>query len=261
MEAKVITKEIQDKLSAEFPSRDIKWLPKITTKKGPNKTRVNIERNGQRVAGCMAHIDARQVMTRLDEAVGAGQWEDTYQASAIPGGVECALTVLGVTKTDVGTPSDQDPVKGAYSDALKRAAVKFGVGRHLYDIPTQWLPFDGWKITGTPELAGNQPPPEKKKLQPQSESVIVDLRATIEGGTDGKVTLGFIANRATMTGLYENTGERDMSQHAFKAALLWDGWPEENGKFKKADLNNGSVMPADKGLELFDWLVARKETK
>ena len=155
-----ITKQMQDDLSAEFPSREIKWLPKITTKKGPNKTRVNIERNGQRVAGCMAHIDARQVMARLDAVVGSGQWEDAYQAAAIPGGVECALTVMGVTKTDVGTPSDQDPVKGAYSDALKRAAVKFGIGRHLYDIPTQWLPFDGWKITGTPTL---QNAPQQKK--------------------------------------------------------------------------------------------------
>ena len=150
-------------------------MPKITTKKGPNNTRVNIERNGQRVAGCMAHIDARQVMNRLDEAVGAGQWYDAYQPSAIAGGVECALTVMGVTKTDVGTPSDQDPVKGAYSDALKRAAVKFGVGRHLYDIPTQWLPFDGWKITGQPEVTGKQSPqkkqpqPQQKQSQPQQE--------------------------------------------------------------------------------------------
>ena len=176
-----ITKQMQIDLSAEFPSREIKWLPKITTKKGPNKTRVNIERDGQRVAGCMAHIDARQVMTRLDEVVGAGQWEDAYQAAAIPGGVECALTVMGVTKTDVGTPSDQDPVKGAYSDALKRAAVKFGIGRHLYDIPTQWLPFDGWKITGTPTL--KNAPQQKKQA---SKQVLQQKQVQAKSGNDKK---------------------------------------------------------------------------
>jgi hypothetical protein len=40
-----------------------------------------------------------------------------------------------LTKVDVGGPSEQpdggDWLKAAFSDALKRAAVKFGVGRHL----------------------------------------------------------------------------------------------------------------------------------
>ena len=287
-----LTKAIQDKLAAEFPSREIKWLPRIT-KKGPKNNRVDIfNSQGKQVAGCMAHIDARQVMQRLDSVVGAGGWSDEYQPSAIGKGVECRLTVLGVSKVDVGVPSNTEPEKGAYSDALKRAAVKFGIGRHLYEIPTQWLEFDGWKITGHPSLPPRKPPvdtsrekaslavvvdhePEhsedlshqkppaapQKKLKPQSESVIADLRATIEGGTDGKATLGFVCNRATLTGLYKNTGERDMSQHAFKAALKWEGWPSDNGNFKKDSLNNGSVMPADKGLALFDWLVARKETE
>jgi hypothetical protein len=40
---------------------------------------------------------------------------------------------------DVGGPSEQpdegDRVKAAFSDALKRAAVKFGIGRYLYRLP------------------------------------------------------------------------------------------------------------------------------
>lgn len=50
------------------------------------------------------------------------------------GGVRCSLTVLGITKQDVGTPSMADQFKGAHSDALKRAAVKFGIGLYLYDL-------------------------------------------------------------------------------------------------------------------------------
>jgi len=174
------TSEIQAKLAEPFPPNAIKWLPRITTKKGPNNTRVNIERNGQRVAGCMAHIDARQVMQRLDEVVGAANWSDEYQAAAIGKGIECRLTVLGVSKVDVGVPSDTEPEKGAYSDALKRAAVKFGIGRHLYDIETQWLPFDGWKITN--KLTPNQPQtngttkPNQGPL-PDDEQVIMETPA------------------------------------------------------------------------------------
>jgi len=52
----------------------------------------------------------------------------------IYGGIRCSLTVLGATKQDVGTTSLADQMKGAHSDALKRAAVKFGIGSYLYDL-------------------------------------------------------------------------------------------------------------------------------
>ena len=51
-----------------------------------------------------------------------------------------------ITKSDVGGPSEQpdegDRRKAAFSDALKRAAVKFGIGRYLYRLPNQWLDYD-----------------------------------------------------------------------------------------------------------------------
>src|SRR5205823_3297906 len=51
-----------------------------------------------------------------------------------------------VMKMDVGGPSEQpdggDRMKAAFSDALKRAAVKFGVGRYLYRLPAQWVDYD-----------------------------------------------------------------------------------------------------------------------
>jgi len=50
------------------------------------------------------------------------------------GGIKCSLTVVNVTKEDVGTTSLADQMKGAHSDALKRAAVKFGIGAYLYDL-------------------------------------------------------------------------------------------------------------------------------
>jgi hypothetical protein len=95
------------------------------------------------------YADARAVMDRLDEVAGMGGWEDAY--TVLPDGtVECRLSVwVGgrrVTKADVGSPSDQpdmgDRMKAAYSDAFKRAAVKFGIGRYLYRLPQQWMDYD-----------------------------------------------------------------------------------------------------------------------
>lgn len=52
----------------------------------------------------------------------------------IYGGITCVLCVLNICKEDVGTTSLADQMKGAHSDALKRAAVKFGIGSYIYDI-------------------------------------------------------------------------------------------------------------------------------
>src|SRR5207248_1414123 len=86
---------------------------------------------------------------RLDEVLGVENWQDEYD-SLPDGSVVCRLRLrLGdgwVTKVDVGSPSEQpdehDRVKAAFSDALKRASVKFGVGRYLYRLPSTWCDYD-----------------------------------------------------------------------------------------------------------------------
>lgn len=97
----------------------------------------------------LAYVDARAIQDRLDDVLGVEGWQDDYQI--LPdGSVICRLRLrLGddwVTKVDVGSPSEQpdsgDRVKAAFSDALKRAAVKFGIGRYLYRLPGQWVDYD-----------------------------------------------------------------------------------------------------------------------
>lgn len=119
---------------APFPENEIKLKP-------------------QKVSGnralAIAYIDARLVEERLDDVVGMNNWSDRYVH--LPNGVvECQLSVRvcgeWITKCDVGSPSEQpdegDRVKAAVSDALKRAAVKFGIGRFLYRRPQQWMDYD-----------------------------------------------------------------------------------------------------------------------
>lgn len=76
----------------------------------------------------VAYIDARVVIERLNAVVG-GEWEDDY--TDMSGGSACALTVCGRTRRDVGAGAF---LKASRSDALKRAAVKFGVGVSIYAL-------------------------------------------------------------------------------------------------------------------------------
>src|SRR5215510_1362608 len=128
-------------------------------------------------AMALAYVDARVIQDRLDEVLGVAGWQDEYEC--LPdGSVICRLRLrLGdkwVTKMDVGGPSEQpdggDRMKAAFSDALKRAAVKFGVGRYLYRLPAQWVDFDPVKrqFLRTPTLPPWAQP--AKASHPISES-------------------------------------------------------------------------------------------
>lgn len=87
---------------------------------------------------CVAYIDARQVMDLLDEVVGPQNWQDHYREVA--GKVYCDLSIQvddeWITKSDCGTASHFEAEKGQASDAFKRAAVKWGIGRFLYQLST-----------------------------------------------------------------------------------------------------------------------------
>lgn len=123
--AEQLTREILEQLRKPFPASKISF--KCQTK--PN------EKGNSLV---VAYIDARDVMERLDEVVGP-DWSDRYEKAGTAKGLVCYLTVCGVTRADVGDDDNEnEAVKSAYSDAFKRAAVKFGVGRFLYDLPKMW---------------------------------------------------------------------------------------------------------------------------
>lgn len=80
------------------------------------------------------YVDARYVMDKLDH-LGPENWQDRY-VDRTGGSVRCGIGLLidgeWVWKWDVGTVSDIEPEKGSYSEAFKRAGVKWGIGRDLY---------------------------------------------------------------------------------------------------------------------------------
>jgi hypothetical protein len=118
-------------------------------------------------------------------------WQDSYRVLE-DGTVVCRLRLrIGedwITKTDVGGPSEQgdsgDQRKAAFSDALKRAAVKFGIGRYLYRLPTQWVDYDGHKkqFAQTPKLPPfaipklNRPAAAADSAPPAADARKTDVR-------------------------------------------------------------------------------------
>jgi hypothetical protein len=97
----------------------------------------------------LPYVDARVVQARLDAVLGLAGWTDNYLP--LPNGsvvctLRCKIGRSWIARSDVGGPSEQndegDRTKAAFSDALKRAAVKFGVGRYLYSLPQQWFAYD-----------------------------------------------------------------------------------------------------------------------
>ncbi|SMB93597.1 single-stranded DNA-binding protein DdrA [Deinococcus hopiensis] len=132
--------DVQKRLQAPFPAHLVGWKPQAFNKE---RTRALL----------LAYVDARAVQDRLD-AICPDGW--TFEIEVISGTttptVKGRLTVLGVTREDIGEAGEGDygTLKAASSDALKRCAVQFGIGRYLYDLPKQWADWNDAKREASP---------------------------------------------------------------------------------------------------------------
>lgn len=105
----------------------------------------------------LAYIDARDVMDRLDAVCTPGGWQCRYTHAQ--GTVVCEIGIwAGVPmkdivgeemrqpqwlwKADGAGATDVEAEKGSLSDAFKRAAVRWGIGRYLYDLPSPWVALE-----------------------------------------------------------------------------------------------------------------------
>lgn len=166
-------------LSAPFEAKEVRFKPAVVT--------------GNR-ALALAYVDARVIQDRLDDVLGVTGWQDEYEC--LPdGSVVCRLHLrLGdewITKMDVGGQSEQpdegDRRKAAFSDALKRAAVKFGIGRYLYRLPSSWCDYDPQRkqFTRTPTLPPSALPqkrPAPLVVPPSGTPRALPSKSTAVGG-------------------------------------------------------------------------------
>jgi hypothetical protein len=126
-----------NKLKEEFP---FKWRVQSFSKSRP-------------MAICVPYCDSRQVQDMLDNVCGPDKWQDKYYE--LDGVTYCSIGILcgndWVWKSDCGINEQRDKaiaVKGESSDAFKRAAVKWGIGRFLYSMRTYNLKSNKKKEDG-----------------------------------------------------------------------------------------------------------------
>jgi len=101
-------------------------------------------------------------------------------------GVTISLTVNGVTRVEAGGPQRQDgfanEIKNAYSDALKRAAMRFGVALEMWeslvdaeydeDVHPDYAPAlhePEFRVSQMPSQRQNTAPAERRQNTPQPQ--------------------------------------------------------------------------------------------
>lgn len=133
-----------NKLRAPFPPDRVSW-------------RVGAMNKEKTKGLALCYIDARDVMDRLDDVCGPAGWQCRYPHAN--GKTVCEIGILvadgtdeypqlnaqWIWKADGAGDSDIEAEKGALSDAFKRSAVRFGIGRYLYDVESIWVEIDEHK--------------------------------------------------------------------------------------------------------------------
>ena len=129
------------RLTAPFDADDVEW----------RIARSGFKQNGEPWAQCLAYLTNRAIQNRLDEVAGPANWKNEY-APGPCGGVLCGLSIRvdgeWVTKWDGAENTDFEAVKGGLSDAMKRAAVQWGIGRYLYELPEGWAEAKNERFAG-----------------------------------------------------------------------------------------------------------------
>lgn len=146
------TKQILDKLTALFPSAAIRWRAM------ESKT----AESGVKYGLFAPYIDPRDYQKRLDAVLTPAGWASDMRPSSV--GVVSSISILldghWVSKSDgaqfdsyhdgKGPRAKELAIKGAFSDAFKRAGVMWGIGRYLYDYKADWAEMDD---QGNPKVA------------------------------------------------------------------------------------------------------------
>lgn len=117
-------------LAEPFPANEIEWR---IAQAGKNDSGI--------WAKVLAYVSNRAIQHRLDDVLTPAGWRNEFIAGP-QGGVLCGLSLRvngeWVTKWDGADNTDIEAIKGGLSDAMKRAAVQWGIGRYLYDLEDGW---------------------------------------------------------------------------------------------------------------------------
>jgi hypothetical protein len=130
--------DTQGKLAAPFDDGDIEWRLQHVYKD-----------KGEGIA--VPYVTNRAIQARLDLVFGINGWKNEFipwHSDGKKASQLCGISVWiyergeWVTKYDGADNSDIEPIKGGLSDAMKRSAVQWGIGRYLYSMPTVYVKCD-----------------------------------------------------------------------------------------------------------------------
>src|SRR6266699_2878986 len=140
--------DIAAQLEEPFPVEDIELLPKGST-----------ERDGKTFCMALPYADPRVYQDRLNK-LAPGEWQTPAPLALTVGDklvTYVTVIICGVQHTDVGEagPGENQGTE-AFSQALKRACSQFGLGRYLYDLDKEWVPFNPQKKLIDLDAAGKR---------------------------------------------------------------------------------------------------------
>ena len=154
--------EIMKRLRAPFAPEEIEWRVGATTK---DKTK----------GMALAFVTNRAIQNRLDEVFGCFGWKNEYRewrGNSQLCGISVKYEGEWITKWDGASDTDFEATKGGLSDAMKRAAYQWGIGRYLYNLDPVWVPIrpagKSYVIDGPPPTLPAWALPEGYKSPKQS---------------------------------------------------------------------------------------------
>ena len=111
------------------------------------------------IAYCVPYHDARDVQRVLDHVCGSDNWANEPLDIGGKLYMNISINIDGegwISKADVGTESNIEKTKGQASDALKRAAVMWGIFRDVYEMGEMRLNGKGkYAVTAQGKVLGS----------------------------------------------------------------------------------------------------------
>ena len=171
-----MSKQISAALAAPFEEKDLKHRP-------------------GRAGMTFTYADARAVAQRLDDVLGLTGWEfEVAVADAARGVVKGTLHIVVDGKTviheDFGYPNsaqDDEPLKSAASDALRRCAAQIGVGRSLYSPERGQATARAAAPVSVPQIAK---PAASSALSADDQVMAAAAMLFVAGATEGTCSHG-----------------------------------------------------------------------
>lgn len=196
---------IFEQLKAPFPVEAVSWRVGAT-----NAKKLGVKPWEATKGIALAYIDARDVMARLDSVVGSENWQCRYPLAAgslIICEIGINVPVLDqesgetsmqwIWKANGAGETDVEADKGKCSDAFKRAAVLWGIGQYLYDLPNTWCDLQNGRLVTPPQLPTWARPAKPEPLATKSQ--LAEIEKFLKNKQMPKRTLSWYEGHSSIT--------------------------------------------------------------